>query len=947
MRRAVWLALLALSTWSWAQTNTGAKPAPKPVARPAAPKNSAPAAPQPVVVKAGHAVTIAPAPSWVVPPPATEGAPGEAAPMHYRLIDEQVRVEGSSSAEHVQVVRVVNQAAGLGTAAQFELEYDPAFESVVLHGLDVLRDGQRLPRLDRQRIEILQREKQLEHRIYDGRITVSIVVDDVRVGDELDLRYTRIGQNPVFGGRFVRYGWMSSDRGPVRTYRTRLLAPEARQIRHAVDTGKVAVDSVVRDGWRDTRFVRERVPQLNFEPGAPFAAFRDEYLQLSEFASWAEVARWGDQLFQGAATGRAAAEHAATIRAAQPDTAGRVLEALRFVQQDVRYFGVEMGIGSHRPHPADQVLQQRFGDCKDKVTLLSALLRSLQVPVKPVLVNTRLRDRFDGWIPSPLAFDHVIARVELDGQVLYLDPTRAHQSGPVAARSLVGFGRGLELAPEVSDLTALPSPQDVVRLSVEDRFTVQHFTEPVRLVSQIVYRGDLGELFRELIARQGLAAVSDRFGSPYLKAYPSIRRLGPPAVLPAPDDDALVIEQAFEIPDFWRFPEQRLLLADVFLWAPLEMLMPPKMESRKQPAAFPYPGITRHVAIVRLPEDVYRQNGSRSGEDGDEHFRLRVSQSSTLRTVETVAEARITADRVEPARWQAFNATLSAALPKLGFVTAVPAIPLARTDALQARVRALDDDIRRGRLKVVTPTQAESHVKLAVLTAQIDGGRLAGKPKVEALVARGIAFDHVGRLDDAGKDFADALSLAPTSIAALNGGATNAAARGRNDEAVALADRALAQEPTNADALGTRALAHFLAGRAAAARDDWSRLLKEPGSVQRGYPLALLALATRRTGGDLDALKRAYPPDRWPDGWPRPLIELALNGGDGRAALAAAKSQKQAVQAQTEAYFYLAELVAAAGDLRAARGHWQSAVDLGVVEFVEYNAARQRLSDPR
>ncbi|MBL0076593.1 MAG: hypothetical protein IPP41_11955 [Rhodocyclaceae bacterium] len=119
----------------------------------------------------------------------------------------------------------------------------------------------------------------------------------------------------------------------------------------------------------------------------------------------------------------------AEIRAALPNRKDQIQEALRFVQQDVRHFGIEIGTSTHQPAAPDKVMEQRFGDCKDKVALLGALFGQLGVPVRPTLVSLRSRATVAQMLPSPLVFDHVIARAELDGQTLWLDGTRAHQSG--------------------------------------------------------------------------------------------------------------------------------------------------------------------------------------------------------------------------------------------------------------------------------------------------------------------------------------------------------------------------------------------------------------------------------------------------------------------------------------------------------------------------------------
>lgn len=943
--KSTWIGGLALScglAWTGPLAAAPAKPA-----RPA-PESARKGGTAPVVVKPGYAVTLGPAPSWVQATPLPAGKTSEAAPMFYRLVDEQIRLDGTQSAEHVRLVRVVSDAAGLGEAAQFELTYDPSHESVQLHELTVIRQGQRLPRLDRQRIELLQRETRLEQRLYDGQVTISLVLDDVRVGDELDFSFTRSGQNPVFGGRFVRTDWLASYRGPTLLHRTQLLAPDARRIQQVVGPLQAQVSQASRPGWRETVITRQDVAQLRAEPDAPASAYRDSFLQWSEFRDWAEVARWGETLFREVAVDapRTAAK-AAEIRAAQPTPEARVLEALRFVQQEVRYFGVEMGPGSHKPNPPDQVLQQRFGDCKDKVTLLGALLRGLDVRSEPVLVSTRLRQRVGEWQASPLAFDHVILRVHLDGQSLDLDPTRAHQTGPLAARAVRGMGQGLVLAADTTGLVDLPSAMGTERMRVDDRYQVGPFDRAVALESRITYRDELAEMFREALATQGLAAVSQSIGGPYVRAFPGLRRQGETEALNATDDNTLTLVQRFELPRFWRFPEERNLVAELALWGPAEMLVPPKMEARRLAYNLPFPGVTRHTASVEFAEEVVRQSSQRSQDDSDPHFRLQTRTQIEPRRLVASAQSQVLRDQVAASDWSTFTAALAKALPRLASTVSVSAIPLARQESLRAELRQLEEDLRRGRVKASTSTQAEARFKVAVLSAQLAGGRLAEPLKAQALVARGIAHDHSGDTSAGQADFALALALDPQSIEALNGAATNARGRGDLDRAIAWASEALAQNPAQAEALGTRALAHYTAGRWAPAAADWSRLLEDRSQIGRGYPLLQLALTARRQGQDPGALVSRYPTSEWPRDWPRPLLDLVIQGGDVQALLKQAQAQKSPLEAETEALYYVGELAAAQGDLSQARQHWQRAVSLGVVEFVEYASAQQRLKQPR
>ncbi len=82
-----------------------------------------------------------------------------------------------------------------------------------------------------------------------------------------------------------------------------------------------------------------------------------------------------------------------------------------FVQQKIRYFVIEMGIGGYQPHPAGEIFKGRYGDCKDKATLLAAMLSSVGMHSDIVLVDTR-RGFVNPEAPSIMG-DHAIAAIEV------------------------------------------------------------------------------------------------------------------------------------------------------------------------------------------------------------------------------------------------------------------------------------------------------------------------------------------------------------------------------------------------------------------------------------------------------------------------------------------------------------------------------------------------------
>jgi len=207
-------------------------------------------------------------------------------------------------------------------------------------------------------------------------------------------------------------------------------------------------------------FRRASIPQFRMDPGAPYIAAVGDQIHPQRIPGLgpgevvgSDIVRGALRQFIGSRRNRPPASAALLKTRAQGCCRSEVRAT------DIRYFGAELGVNTHRPTAPDKVLAQRFGDCKDKVLLLISLLRRLDIPASPVLVSTSFRGGIGELLPSPLAFDHVIMRVAMPGVFFWLDATRSHQTGTLAHRqSIRGWARGYGLGDTTATLTDLPSP---------------------------------------------------------------------------------------------------------------------------------------------------------------------------------------------------------------------------------------------------------------------------------------------------------------------------------------------------------------------------------------------------------------------------------------------------------------------------------------------------------
>jgi Flp pilus assembly protein TadD/transglutaminase-like putative cysteine protease len=145
-------------------------------------------------------------------------------------------------------------------------------------------------------------------------------------------------------------------------------------------------------------------------------------VQLTTFESWGNVARWYAKLEQGRTEPtpeiRAKTQELIQNRATELE---KIQALYDYVSRNIRYVSLSFGLGRYQPHSAEEVFANQYGDCKDKHTLLAAMLQAADIPSDAVLIPfTR---KLDLDLPSPLQFDHVITAVPIGKDLIWMDST--------------------------------------------------------------------------------------------------------------------------------------------------------------------------------------------------------------------------------------------------------------------------------------------------------------------------------------------------------------------------------------------------------------------------------------------------------------------------------------------------------------------------------------------
>jgi hypothetical protein len=155
------------------------------------------------------------------------------------------------------------------------------------------------------------------------------------------------------------------------------------------------------------------MPHLRALAGQLVVTYFSEKTKGRTYSTWGDFAAWYTQLTTGMRDPSPALQQ--KVQELAPATLpllDRIKALARFAQRDVRYAAIEIGIGGYQPHPASQTFSNRYGDCKDKATVLSAMLAQIGVKSFYVPVHTD-RGIYTEKTPPTNGFNQVILAIQL------------------------------------------------------------------------------------------------------------------------------------------------------------------------------------------------------------------------------------------------------------------------------------------------------------------------------------------------------------------------------------------------------------------------------------------------------------------------------------------------------------------------------------------------------
>ena len=279
-----------------------------------------------------------------------------------------------------------------------------------------------------------------DHLIYD----INLFPDFIFYSDARAKRFT---MPSVETGCIVEYEWTQrlpkntllsrwdfQKNDPVLNSTVSITSPNSLLIKHQIRSSGIPVDEEKQryKSYAKYRWHAENIPPLSPEIAMPMGDFESAHILFNapESETWKDAAA----IFYGLAGNRYHPDESirrlvSELTADAPDQREQLRLLFEYVRDNIRYIAIEIGIGGYQPHASKQVLQNRYGDCKDMTGLLISMASVLGIDVSPALISNWFHGPADTSIVNLAQFNHVIAYARLeDGSAIWMDPTEKYEA---------------------------------------------------------------------------------------------------------------------------------------------------------------------------------------------------------------------------------------------------------------------------------------------------------------------------------------------------------------------------------------------------------------------------------------------------------------------------------------------------------------------------------------
>lgn len=595
--------------------------------------------------------------------------------FEYLLVDLQTNVELQQAYSHFAIH--LSSPQSVQDFSTIEINYDPTFQTLWIHEIRVFRKNKYIDKYIPGSFLALASTDRDVH-IFDGSITATNHLEDILPGDILEYSYTIVGFQPAMSGKFERnhslqYGI------PLEKLSIKLLYNSSRKLDFKIfnKISQVKQQQSSSGKYQTMKWYGEQIPALIADQNIPPWFNPYARVEISEWQSWEEVSIWGQGLYNLTDKELQAVMKEQENLTKGLDSMAAIVKLAKFVQNEIRYLGLEQGAFSFTPRPPSTILSTKRGDCKEKSLLLIALLKNYGVDAFPILVNTTIGKILETALPGPFNFDHCIVGVYFKGIQYFVDPVISEQTLPLTQQPTSGFHFALPLKKGQKSLMSMPEPSLIVR-KIFDTYTFSEKESDATFEVYSIYRGYDADINRKYYNDNSPEVNTKNYLSYYSIKYPGIFESAPHKD-EMTDSDSVNEYSIFEyygIADLWQQEKEDGQLFCSFEPFQLSYLIDISDKSKRTMPWNLSGGLELHYNIL-LQSDVGIINPDHKLEIKNDFFHYVSEIIYTSATIKLEYFLKFTADHVPPEHFNEFLADIQKVNNDLNFTITLGSSQLA------------------------------------------------------------------------------------------------------------------------------------------------------------------------------------------------------------------------------------------------------------------------------
>jgi len=362
--------------------------------------------------------------------PGVETYPQAGAIILYHNIAINYAEDYSATGDEHLVVKIL-QDRGRDAFADIKRRYDKDHDSIlVMKAVTHLEDGT-IKEAEAKAIHDLNPASLANASIYSNIMQKVVSLPAVTRGATIEIKLRKYSEAPEEGEQVFIWGnQLFQGDEPVFYRELSVNVPSEMPIKHTFQNEGVTFNTTEEGGFTRYAWVKEHAPQIIPEPGMPEYIKVAPRLIYTNAESWEQIGSWfSEEFYAHVRTEGAIKEKAAELTKSSESRADKIRDISLFVIEDIRDIGegsLRLGVAGYEPHDADVVLENKYGDWRDKTVLLVSMLGAVGVDAFPAFVHSSAPPLAEDH-PSLRQFDCLYVYIpDYDGSPLWINPFADH-----------------------------------------------------------------------------------------------------------------------------------------------------------------------------------------------------------------------------------------------------------------------------------------------------------------------------------------------------------------------------------------------------------------------------------------------------------------------------------------------------------------------------------------